>query len=298
MKTSAVVSKDNVGKILAQALDAAGGLLRLTPTWVPRSFLHPGKPHQAAPRRLLRLRRQPRRHRRTLVRQHHRSGQRRSRARRRPQLRRLRRPAISRCATPSPKPAPRSSASAMFEQVQEVARLLEVLRQHGPDSAPHAPEFQSTPRWSARRASPRATTSRRSYNNVDNNFAYTFMGLEPGTTKDQLRKCLENWDKGDNGILDLSRAYRLQARHRLADSARRAARPRLALHLRAAMGQRRVRHVPEHRRRPRCALVAAGQRHAQGEAPGPRLHHRPARLGEERRYALQGAQLPGADRRS
>ena len=47
-------------------------------------------------------------------------------------------------------------------------------------------------------------------NNVDNNFAYTFMGLEPGTTQDDLRRCLENWDRGDNGILDLSRAYRLQ----------------------------------------------------------------------------------------
>jgi hypothetical protein len=47
-------------------------------------------------------------------------------------------------------------------------------------------------------------------NNVDNNFAYTFMGLEPGTTKAQVRKCLEDWSKGDNGILDLSRAYRLK----------------------------------------------------------------------------------------
>ncbi len=36
------------------------------------------------------------------------------------------------------------------------------------------------------------------------------MGLEPGTTKDDLRRCLENWNKGDNGILDLSRAYRLK----------------------------------------------------------------------------------------
>ncbi len=43
------------------------------------------------------------------------------------------------------------------------------------------------------------------YNNVDNNFCYTFMGLEPGTTKEQLRRCLENWNQGDNGILDLSR---------------------------------------------------------------------------------------------
>ena len=29
------------------------------------------------------------------------------------------------------------------------------------------------------------------HNNVGNNFPYTFMGLEPGTTKAQLRKCLE-----------------------------------------------------------------------------------------------------------
>ena len=48
------------------------------------------------------------------------------------------------------------------------------------------------------------------HNNVGNNFPYTFMGLEPGTTKAQVRKCLEDWNKGDNGILDLSRAYRLK----------------------------------------------------------------------------------------
>ena len=48
------------------------------------------------------------------------------------------------------------------------------------------------------------------HNNVGNNFPYTFMGLEPGTTKAQLRKCLEDWNKGDNGILDLSKAYRLK----------------------------------------------------------------------------------------
>ncbi len=48
------------------------------------------------------------------------------------------------------------------------------------------------------------------HNNVGNNFPYTFMGLEPGTTKAQVRKTLENWNKGDNGILDLRRAYRLK----------------------------------------------------------------------------------------
>ena len=48
------------------------------------------------------------------------------------------------------------------------------------------------------------------YNLTENNFPYTFMGLEPGTTKDDVRRCLENWNKGDNGILFHSRAYRLQ----------------------------------------------------------------------------------------
>ena len=48
------------------------------------------------------------------------------------------------------------------------------------------------------------------YNQIENNFPYTFMGLEPGTTKDEVRRCLENWNTGDNGILYLSRAFKLQ----------------------------------------------------------------------------------------
>ena len=36
------------------------------------------------------------------------------------------------------------------------------------------------------------------------------MGLEPGTTKADVRRCLEQWSRGDNGILNLSRAFRLQ----------------------------------------------------------------------------------------
>ena len=38
-----VVKSDNIAKVLDRALDKGGGLLRLTPTWVPRSFLHPGR---------------------------------------------------------------------------------------------------------------------------------------------------------------------------------------------------------------------------------------------------------------
>jgi len=48
------------------------------------------------------------------------------------------------------------------------------------------------------------------YNPVDNLFPHTYFGLEPGTTKAQLRRCLERWYEGDNGILNYSKAYRLQ----------------------------------------------------------------------------------------
>jgi hypothetical protein len=47
-------------------------------------------------------------------------------------------------------------------------------------------------------------------NAIGNNFPYTFFGLEPGTTKQDVVRCLERWNDGDNGILDLSKAYRLK----------------------------------------------------------------------------------------
>jgi hypothetical protein len=47
-------------------------------------------------------------------------------------------------------------------------------------------------------------------NNHGGYFPYTFFGLNPGVEKDDVRRCLESWDKGDNGILYLSRAYKLK----------------------------------------------------------------------------------------
>ena len=47
-------------------------------------------------------------------------------------------------------------------------------------------------------------------NNYGADYPYTFFGLTPGTTKAQLRACLENFNKGDNRITDLSVAYRLK----------------------------------------------------------------------------------------
>lgn len=48
------------------------------------------------------------------------------------------------------------------------------------------------------------------HNQSGNAFPHTFYGLNPGTTKAQVRRALEAWEEGDNGILDLSAAYRLR----------------------------------------------------------------------------------------
>ncbi len=47
-------------------------------------------------------------------------------------------------------------------------------------------------------------------NNYGADFPYTFFGLNPGVTKEQVRQCLINFTKGDNKITNISRAYRLE----------------------------------------------------------------------------------------
>ncbi len=47
-------------------------------------------------------------------------------------------------------------------------------------------------------------------NNHGGMFPYTFFGLSPGTTREQVRQCLANFTKGDNKLTNLSSAYRLQ----------------------------------------------------------------------------------------
>lgn len=47
-------------------------------------------------------------------------------------------------------------------------------------------------------------------NNHGGDFPYTFFGISPGTTKEEIRKCLENFPKGDNKITNYSQAFRLE----------------------------------------------------------------------------------------
>lgn len=46
-------------------------------------------------------------------------------------------------------------------------------------------------------------------NNHGGEFPFTFFGLNPEVTKEQVKESLENFTKGDNKLLDLSRAYKI-----------------------------------------------------------------------------------------
>lgn len=46
-------------------------------------------------------------------------------------------------------------------------------------------------------------------NNYEGEFGYTFFGLKPETTKEQVKQSLMNFTKGDNHLLDLSQAYKI-----------------------------------------------------------------------------------------
>lgn len=46
-------------------------------------------------------------------------------------------------------------------------------------------------------------------NNHGGDFPYTFFGISPGVTKEEIRQCLVNFTKGDNKITSYSQAFRL-----------------------------------------------------------------------------------------
>ncbi len=131
-------------------------------------------------------------------------------------------------------------------------------------------------------------------NNHGGDFPYTFFGLRPGTTKDQVRECLVNFARGDNRITDLSSAYRLEPGTGWDVPAGHPARAGQPVHLRAAEGLGRVLHVPvAHRRRHRSPGAAV-----EGRAEGPgrrrRVPPRHPGLGGERGPGLRGPALPAA----
>jgi len=74
----------------------------------------------------------------------------------------------------------------------------------------HMHQMEEHARRVGRKGKPEAYYFPPQYNFKDNHFPYTFMGLEPGTSTGDVRRCLERWNQGDNGILYHSKAYRLK----------------------------------------------------------------------------------------
>ena len=208
MISSSVVQGDNVQPILERALEAGGGLLRLTPTWVPRSFLHPGRRIKLFPGDLYAY------------------GADRGGIDERwfastteaANEGRVWHEGLSFCSFEGQQFTLRDAVSEagstligqpMFDKYDRWPVYSKFFDNMGPIPHHMHQKFEHA-ELTGQEGKPESYYFPPQYNNVDNNFCYTFMGLEPGTTKDQVRKCLEDWNKGDNGILDLSKAYRLK----------------------------------------------------------------------------------------
>lgn len=202
------IVSDNVSSILQNALDAGDGLLRLTPTWVPRSFLHPGKRIRLHPDDYYAL------------------GAERggiderwfSSTTEAANDGRTWHEGLSFCRFEGKHFLLRDAVAEQGEtlvgkSIWDTYQRWPVYSKFFDNMGPiphHMHQTQSDAALVGQEGKPESYYFSPQYNNCDNNFPFTFMGLEPGTTKDELRKCLENWNTGDNGILDLSKAYRLQ----------------------------------------------------------------------------------------
>jgi hypothetical protein len=195
--------------LIKQVLNASGGILRLAPTWVPRSFLMPGRRLKLAPGDLYAL------------------G--------------TRRGGIDERWFSSTTPAANEGApwdeglSYVVSSGNRAFTLREAIAQFGEQliGSPLWERYQRWPVYSkffdnlgpiphhmhqnnaqaalvGQQGKPESYYFPPQLNATGNHFPYTFFGLEPGTAKTDIRRCLERWNEGDNGILDFSKAYRLK----------------------------------------------------------------------------------------
>ncbi len=205
---SQLVKKDNVARALEGALDAGGGLLRLAPAWVPRSFLHPGRRIKLDPRDYYAYGA----NRGGIDERWFASTTEAANEGRVPDeglsyathegQRFLLRDAVAEAGA-------RLIGKTLFDKYDRWPVYSKFFDNMGPIPHHMHQKFEDA-KLTGQEGKPESYYFPPQLNNVDNNFAYTFMGLEPGTTKADVRKCLEDWDKGDNGMLDLTRAYRLK----------------------------------------------------------------------------------------
>jgi hypothetical protein len=205
---SVAVKKDNVGKIFQEAMNAGDGIFRLIPNWVPRNFMHPGKRIKLAPTDWYAL-------------GVHRGGiderwfgstteaanDNRADDEGLSYIKFNGEKFLLRDAVAEGKGA--VVGESIWNKYQRWPIYSKFFDNAGP-ICHHMHQMEKDAKLVGQEGKPEAYYYPPQLNAAENHFDYTFMGLEPGTTKADVRKCLEDWNKGDNGILDLSKAYRLK----------------------------------------------------------------------------------------
>ena len=196
-------------QLISRALSAGEGILRLVPCWVPRSFLVPGGRLKLHPDDLYALGA----HRGGIDERWFSSTT----------------PADNGPGTPADeglsyvdfdgKRALLKDAVAEFgdqllgSDVMGAEGGFNVLSKFFDNKGPiphHMHQMEEHAKRVGRKGKPESYYFPPQYNFTGNNFPHTYMGLEPGTTKEDVRRCLQRWDQGDNGILYHAKAYRLQ----------------------------------------------------------------------------------------
>jgi hypothetical protein len=198
----------DVAKLCREALDAGNGILRLAPNWVPRSFLHPGGRIKLHPDDLYALGT----HRGGIDERWFASTTEAANENRNwdeglsyvvyRDDRFLLRDAVSELG-----------AEIVGSDIWDRYGRWPVYSKYFDNMGPiphHMHQNDEQARLVGREGKPEAYYYPPQLNYVGNNFPFTFFGLEPGVDREDVRRCLERWNDGDNGILDLSKAYRLK----------------------------------------------------------------------------------------
>jgi hypothetical protein len=197
-----------VNSATRQALEAGEGILRLAPTWVPRVYLQPGRRLKLDQRDLYAF-------------GTHRGGiDERWFASTTPAMNDNRTPDEglsyvvngSECFTLKEAvdaEGPRMVGKAIWDKYKRWPVYSKFFDNSGPIMH-HLHQSDEQARLVGREGKPEGYYFPPQLNFTHGNFPHTYMGLEPGTTRAQLRECLARWDFGDNGILDSAKAYRLK----------------------------------------------------------------------------------------
>jgi hypothetical protein len=198
----------SVSQATREALEAGEGILRLAPTWVPRVYLQPGRRLKLDPRDLYAF-------------GAHRGGiDERWFASTTPAMNDNRTPdeglsyVIHGAERFTLKEAVEEAGPELIGKTMwETYRRWPVYSKFFDNSGPimhHLHQSEEQAKLVGREGKPEGYYFPPQLNQTFANFPHTYFGLEPGTTRDEIRQCLARWDSGDNGILDYSKAYRLK----------------------------------------------------------------------------------------